>query len=351
MSGDSRNLKNYEWERFRKGFLAGCLLVDVIQIILLYFFHVVSIGLVFLGAIQLGGQVFLYFFIRSMMKRTYDAISELSGMMIRVIEREELPDEVYLQGDIGSLYTNFYKMVFVLKETKEEVQKEKVFLQDVISDISHQLKTPLASLKVFMNLLEEDRVTKEEQRKQIIAESSNQLTRMEWMVLSMLKLSRIEAGAIQFEKQDRDVEELVKEAVAAVEYLTSQRKQQITIQIPAKTHLVCDGPWLVEALINLLKNASDYSEEGKEIHVVAEENPMFSRISVEDEGMGIPEEALGHIFERFYRVNNEVNPNSVGIGLSLAKSIVEGQGGQISVRSKLGEYTKFRLTFVKLVEK
>lgn len=347
----SKSLKNYEWEKFQKGFLGGCLLLDVILIILLHFFPVAPMGLVLLGMIQLGGQAFLYYYIRSMMKKTYDAVSELSGMMVRVIEHEKLPDEIYLQGDIGSLYTNFYKMVYILKETKEEVQKEKVFLQDVISDISHQLKTPLASLKVFMNLLEEDRVTKEEQRKQIIEESSNQLTRMEWMVLSMLKLSRIEAGAIQFEKQDRDVEELVKEAVAAVEYLTSQRKQQVTIQVPAQMHMICDGPWLVEALINLLKNASDYSEEGKEIHVVAEENAMFSRISVEDEGMGIPEEALGHIFERFYRVNNEVNPNSVGIGLSLVKSIVEGQGGQISVRSKLGEYTKFRLTFVRPEEK
>lgn len=337
----------YEIGHFRKTFCIACLATDILMLLILSFFQAQGLLIFLCVFLQFCMQLFVYCYIEREMKRTYRKLHELSNMMVKVIEKQELPDEVYFQGDLGILYTNFYKMVYVLKETREETQKEKVFLQDVISDISHQLKTPLASLKVFLNLLEEDRVTQQEQKKQILAESGNQLTRMEWMVLSMLKLSRIEAGAIVFEKKETRVEEMVKEAIAAVEYLTGPRNQKVSMEIPKGMTMLCDGPWLTEALINLIKNASDYSGEGKEIRILAEDNDMFTRISVEDEGMGIPEEALGHIFERFYRVNNEVNPNSVGIGLSLTKSIVEGQKGQISVRSREGEYTKFRLTFVK----
>ena len=111
--------------------------------------------------------------------------------------------------------------------------------------------------------------------------------------------------------------------------------------------LNCDGEWLTEALINLLKNASDYSEQGKNISIEVDDNNAFCRIYVKDEGMGIAEEELPNIFKRFYRVDNQVNPNSVGIGLSLTKSIIEGMGGSIKVRSEIGKYTWFVITFVK----
>ena len=122
--------------------------------------------------------------------------------------------------------------------------------------------------------------------------------------------------------------------------------QQIDVQIDEKQMLVCDGDWLTEAIINLLKNASDYSGEQTTIHIWTEDNPMYTRIYVKDEGCGIAESELKNIFKRFYRINKEVNPIRVGIGLSLTKSIVEGMGGKISVRSELGCYTQFILTFV-----
>ena len=145
---------------------------------------------------------------------------------------------------------------------------------------------------------------------------------MEWMVLSMLKLARIEAGAIQFEKHPCSLYAIVAQAKESVAYLTEKRGQQIDVQIDEKQMLVCDGDWLTE------------------------DNPMYTRIYVKDEGCGIAESELKNIFKRFYRINKAVNPNSVGIGLSLTKSIVEGMGGKISVRSELGCYTQFILTFV-----
>ena len=234
-------------------------------------------------------------------------------IMNQILEApEQVPAEPYKQGELGELYTNLYKLVQALKESNRKEQQEKIFLRDIMSDISHQLKTPLASLTVFLDLLYDGRVPDADKQKQMLLESKNQVSRMEWMVLSMLKLARIEAGAIQFEKQ----------------------------------MLVCDGDWLTEAIINLFKNASDYSGDQTTIHIWTEDNPMYTRIYVKDEGCGIAESELKNIFKRFYRINKEVNPNSVGIGLSLTKSIVEGMGGKISVRSEFGSYTQFILTFV-----
>ena len=252
----------------------------------------------------------------------------------------------YKQGELGELYTNLYKLVQALKESNRKEQEEKIFLRDIMSDISHQLKTPLASLTVFLDLLYDGRVPDVDKQKQMLLESKNQVSRMEWMVLSMLKLARIEAGAIQFEKHPCSLYAIVAQAKESVAYLTEKRGQQIDVQIDEKQMLVCDGDWLTEAIINLLKNASDYSGEQTTIHIWTEDNPMYTRIYVKDEGCGIAESELKNIFKRFYRINKEVNPNSVGIGLSLTKSIVEGMGGKISVRSEFGSYTQFILTFV-----
>ena len=268
------------------------------------------------------GLVILFFISYREINHTYRQIEHVSNEMLRVVQGEdELPEEEYMQGTIGILYTNFYKMVTFLKESKEREMSEKVFLRDIMSDISHQLKTPLASLNVFIDLLLDDSFTDEEKRMRVLNESKNQLTRMEWMVLSLLKLARIEAGAIQFDRKECDLKLLLLQARDSVTYLTESREQEVHVICEDGRKLVCDGDWLVEAIINLLKNASDYSPEKTEITVEVEHNPVFTRIYVKDYGMGIAEKDLGNIFKRFYRVHHDVNPNSVGIGLSLTKSI------------------------------
>ena len=281
------------------------------------------------------------------MNKVYSEIENISQLMIDVVENNnQTAEEEYKQGSIGILYTNFYKMVSSLKESKQKEQEEKAFLRDVISDISHQLKTPLASLNVFLDLLVEDKIKDSDREKQILKESQNQLNRMEWMVLSMLKLARIEAGAIQFDRQPVKLATIFSQAAEGVQYLAKERNQTLIVNCDEEIELLCDGDWLTEALINLLKNASDYSEAGKRIWLEVEDNKLYTRIFVKDEGMGISEDALSNIFTRFYRVHQEVNPNSVGIGLSLTKSIVEGMGGSITVRSGEGKYTWFIITFV-----
>lgn len=279
---------------------------------------------------------------------SYKNMEQISQIMEEMMEKGiDPPTEEYKDGTIGILHSNFYKMVYALKESKNRELEEKLFLRDIISDISHQLKTPLASLNVFVDLLVEDKLEDEAKKKQVLREAQNQLNRMEWMVLSMLKLARIEAGAIQFEKSCVLLFPLLSEAGEGIRYLINSRQQSLEIVCPEDCQLLCDRDWLVEAIINLLKNASDYSEAGSPIRLEVEQTPIYVRIYVKDEGVGISENEIPHIFERFYRVHQEVNPNSVGIGLSLTKSIVEGMGGSIRVRSEVGKYTWFILTFMK----
>ena len=294
--------------------------------------------------------VFLVVFYRiaySRLNGVYREIEHVSDVMTDIMEQgTEPPAEEYKEGTIGILYTNFYKLVGALQESRNREMKEKVFLRDIISDISHQLKTPMSSLMVFVDLLLEDKVEDSAKQKQILSEAANQLNRMEWMVLSMLKLARIEAGAIQFEKGKTMLKPLLLQAAEGVQFLVKERGQELTVECEAECALICDGDWLVEAVINLLKNASDYSGENKRIQVEVEQTNVYTRIYVKDEGPGIPEQEIPNIFKRFYRVHQEVNPNSVGIGLSLTKSIVEGMGGSIRVKSEEGSYTWFILTFV-----
>lgn len=282
------------------------------------------------------------------LNHVYTEVETISEMMSEMMEgKEELPEEQYKEGAVGILYSNFYKVVGILQESRNRELNEKIFLRDIISDISHQLKTPLASLNVFVDLLLEDKIADETKRKQVLHEAANQLSRMEWMVLSMLKLARIEAGAIQFEKKKEAVKPILMQAAEGVQFLIQKRNQTLLIECDENTQMLCDGEWLTEAIINLLKNASDYSEEGKRIWIEVEDNNVYTRIYVKDEGVGIAESELPNIFKRFYRVHQEVNPNSVGIGLSLTKSIVEGMDGMIRVQSEEEKYTWFVLTFVK----
>lgn len=302
----------------------------------------------YLGITVLVLELLLYgmafFFFRKVYRKISDISEQMSGCITRdvtVVEGE------YSDGELGILKSNFHKMVRAMKEAKEQEKKEKIFLKDIISDISHQLKTPLASLTVFMDLLAEDRLSDSADRQRIIEESKNQLSRMEWMVLSLLKLARIEAGAITFECREIPLRPLLMESIECLRVRWEQKQQTITLECDENLCHCLDREWLQEALVNIIKNAIDYTPQKGQIQVKVEQTKVFTRIIVEDDGIGIAPEDITHIFERFRRGNNNVNSNSVGIGLSLAKSIVEGQQGKIHVDSEQGKYTRFTLTFLR----
>lgn len=350
LNGDCDNVKN-SFERNR--FIILYLVVSAIGLIVFGAFCVMTEGgfshrsLVLLVCVALILAIlFVVLFLHY--NRVLSDMENISLIMDDVINTDkELVGEEYKEGTIGMLYTKLYQMVGILKESRDRELKEKIFLRDIISDISHQLKTPLASLNIFVDLLLDDKVTEYEKQKQILSEASNQLSRMEWMVLSMLKLARIEAGAIVFDKSRQHLLPLLQQAGDGVKYLLDDRNQMLKIDCGEEVAFNCDGEWLTEAIINLLKNASDYSDKEKNISIEVDDSNAYCRIYIKDEGMGIAEEEMPNIFKRFYRINSEVNPNSVGIGLSLTKSIIEGMGGSIKVRSEVGKYTWFIITFVK----
>lgn len=338
---------DYERKQYRFIYLIGSILA-VLAMIVWLFVRNGELSVTEWGCVIILGVVLIVFYRISYgrVNKLYGEMENLSGLMNEVMEQGgDMVEEEYYEGAVGILYTNFYKMVAVLRESRDREMNEKIFLRDIISDISHQLKTPLASLNVFVDLLLEDKIEDPRKQKQILTEAANQLSRMEWMVLSMLKLARIEAGSIQFECKEIPISHVLLQVENGVKHLLEKKQQRLVIEGAEDVTLLCDGDWLTEALINLLKNASDYSGEHANIRIRVEHTNAYTRIYVEDEGIGIPENELSNIFKRFYRVHNEVNPNSVGIGLPLAKSIVEGMEGRISVRSEEGKGTCFSLTF------
>ena len=284
------------------------------------------------AAVELVFAVIIYIICSREVGRAYRSVEKASEMM------EEISVELE-DGNIGILNTNFEKVVNMLREGRRKEAEEKKFLKDVMSDISHQLKTPIASLNVFIDLLLNDKLPSEEEKKRVLKEAENQMTRMQWMTLSMLKLARIEAGVIDFNIKEASVSAMLDEVRGALRYLTDMREQRMIIDCAEDILVKADPEWLIEALINIVKNASDYSDEGTDIEIRVEANSVFTRIYVKDHGIGIPESELPNIFKRFYRISNEVNPNSVGIGLALSKSIVEGMDGNLRVKSKVKDET------------
>lgn len=283
-----------------------------------------------------------------MARKTFGRVRELSEEMIHVLETGEVStEELYEEGVIGQLDNAYHKLVGALKQSRENEMKEKEFLRDVLQDISHQLKTPIAAMVVFQDLLLEDKVQNKAEEKKILLENQRQLQRMEWLVLSMLKMAKLEADSIQFDMTDRKLLPTIEMAVSAVRTKVEKQQHRIQIQCDPDIHFRHDSDWMAEALINILNNAVDHMDEGGRIEVRAEDTDVFVRITVKDYGHGISEEELPHIFERFHRGKNNHNPNSVGIGLSLTKAIVHGQKGSISVRSEEYKYTEFQITFMK----
>lgn len=290
----------------------------------------------------------LYLVCYGMVKKTFGRISQLSDEMVQVLETGEVPtDELYEEGVISQLDNSYHKLVQALKLSKENELKEKEFLRDVLQDISHQLKTPIASMVVFNDLLLERRITDQAEQQKILCENQKQIQRMEWLVLSMLKMAKLEAKSIQFEMMDKRLLPTIELAVSGIWPKAEERNHQIQIKCDPDIHFLHDSDWLAEALTNILNNAVDHMEEGGIIEIRVEDSEVCTCMFIKDHGQGIPEDELPHIFERFHRGKHNNNPNSVGIGLSLTKAIVQGQKGSITVRSELGKYTEFQITFMK----
>ena len=228
--------------------------------------------------------------------------------------------------------------------------KGRIFLKDTISDISHQLKTPLSSLIMLNDLILQDKNMEEEVQRDFLEKTSIQLERMEWLIVNLLKIARIEAGAILFKKDKIKAIEPIKIALSTLSMNIDEKEQNIKIMGNLESIFYGDKDWTAEAIINIIKNSIEHSEDGGIIEIFLEETPLFTNIIIKDYGEGIDKKDIPHIFERFYKVSSEIKPDSIGIGLNLSKLIVESQDGTISVKSEKGEGTEFIVTFLNLTK-
>ena len=249
------------------------------------------------------------------------------------------------EGEIFHLFASVEQLATMLQAKNETEHKTKEFLKSTISDISHQLKTPLAALMMYQEIIESEpdntNTVKEFSQKIGIA-----LKRMEQLILSMLKITRLDTGNILFDKRACSVQELIKNAISELTTRATQEKKQLIVQGTPNQTVICDMDWTSEAIGNLVKNALDHTEAGGVIEITWESTPTMLRILVYDNGSGIAPEDIHHIFKRFYRSKYSLNTPGVGLGLPLAKSIIEGQGGLISVQSILHEGTTFSVSFL-----
>ena len=247
-------------------------------------------------------------------------------------------------GGIYRLFSSVNRLATAFCAREEAAQKAKDFLKDMVSDISHQLKTPLAALNMYMEIMMDDKDAVE-----VFGEKALlSLERMERLTGNLLKIVRLDAKTISFEKKPCDVGGLVKDAAEGFITRAEKEGKQLFLE-GEETILNCDRNWTEEAVSNLIKNALDHTDEGDFVKISWEKSPVMIRISVEDNGSGISEEDIYHIFKRFYRSSSSSSGGS-GLGLPLAKAIVEEQGGSLTVSSQEGQGSIFVLSFSYVTE-
>ncbi|MCD9022668.1 sensor histidine kinase [Cohnella silvisoli] len=250
----------------------------------------------------------------------------------------------YEEGELGLLANGAQELTIRLRETIEQLHEDKAFLKDTVADISHQLKTPLASLMIYVDLLREGQVDAEHAA-EFLETCRRELDRMEWLTLTLLKLARLEADALEMNLSEAPIANTVREAVNSIRHLAENKQIKVVIE-EADTRLIVphDSRWMAEALVNVLKNAVEHSPPGSSVFVGWENTPVFTRLHVKDQGRGIEARHLPHIFKKFYRTSSD--SNGVGLGLPLVKSIVEKHGGIVSAAGNPSGGTTFILTLL-----
>lgn len=250
------------------------------------------------------------------------------------------------EDELSILKNEIYKVTVMLKETAENSLKDKINLKDSLSDISHQLKTPLTSIIIMIDEILENEDMDIATRNDFFKDIKREITNINFLVASLLKLSKFDANTIKFFNKEEYIDKILQEVVKNVSLLCDLKNIKINLNGNKESKVKCDFKWQVEAITNILKNCIEHSNANSKISINYEENKIYSKIEIKDEGVGIDKEDLPHIFERFYKGKNSSN-DSIGIGLALTKSIIEKNNGYISVNSKLNEGSIFTIKYFK----
>ncbi len=277
-------------------------------------------------------------------KNRYKKIEKLNDYLVRVLAENDT-DEILDQeeGELSILKTNIYKTTSTLKYQKELLSDDKKNLAAALADISHQLKTPLTSMMVMNDLLVDEK--DEDKRIEFLNTQSSQLDRMNWLIQTLLKLSKLDAGTIVLKREDIPATEIVEEAIKPFEIQFDLRNISFESDV-SPVNIRCDKNWTVEAIQNIIKNCIEHMENGGQLFVSLADTNIFTQLTIKDTGCGIAADDIPHIFERFYKGKN-AGKDSVGIGLALSKSILEEEEAEINVESTEGVGTRFIIKFYK----
>ena len=249
------------------------------------------------------------------------------------------------EDELSNLTNELYKITIMLKEQAELSKKDKNVLQRSLEDISHQIKTPLTSISIMLDNIKENPQMDLHTRQEFIYEISRQIEWINWLVISLLKLSKLDSNTVDFKHEEINAENLINNVIKNLA-IPLDIKQQSVIVTGNNETFIGDYNWELEALTNIVKNCIEHTPENKKIYINCEKNNFNTKIVIRDEGNGIDREDIKHIFERFYKGKNS-SENSVGIGLALSKSIIEKDNGYILCTSEVGKGTTFEIKYIR----
>ena len=269
---------------------------------------------------------------------------KLEAALDAIVTGKEWTIEGELEDSLwGRTGTQLAKAGNVFQKKEEESVREKERVKGLISDISHQTRTPVANIKLYLELLGDEELSQSGQ--EFLEKIQGQMEKIDFLMQSMVKMSRIETGILQIRKEDKNLYETIRHAVASVVPEAAQKKIALYVDCEEEMFIRHDSKWTEEAIYNVLDNALKYTESGGKIHIQAERQELFVKLSISDTGKGIAPERQAEIFTRFYREPEVHDKPGVGIGLYLARTIMELQKGYIEVQSEVGRGASFRLYF------
>lgn len=297
-------------------------------------------GILAIASAVAFGTVFFAF-----TKARYKSIAQISDQIDLVLHNA---DHLYIgeseEGELSILQSEITKMTLRIREQNDALKKEKEHLADSLADIAHQLRTPLTSVSLILSLLENN--SDENERKALIREIKELFVQMDWLLTSLLKLSRLDAGIVIFQSKQIDVNNLISASLHP--FLIPIELHDIDVEIDVQKEIIIQGDfaWLSEAIQNIFKNCMESVGEKGKIEIVCRDNPLFTEIAIHDSGAGFEKEDLPCLFDRFYRGKNP-NSTGYGIGLALCKMIITRQGGTITAKNHPRGGAIFNIRFPK----
>ena len=274
-------------------------------------------------------------------------IKEITKMISKINNRQfDIDINDFNEGELSILKNEISKTTIMLRQVADNSVKDKLNLKDSLGDISHQLKTPLTSITIMIDNILDNPDMDEKTRKKFLINIKREILNINFLVMSLLKLSKFDANVVKFNKESVYLKDIINESIKNVSMIKELKNITIKVSGDDNIKLLCDFKWQVESITNILKNSIEHTSEYGTVEVNYSENKLYTRILIKDNGKGIDSDDLPHIFDRFYKGKNGSN-DSFGIGLSLSKTIIEKEGGSITVKSTPNIGTIFTIKYLK----